>query len=473
MAIDFSDRKKALGFFQLVMINVIAVGSIRTLPFSSVYGFSLLFFYLVTALIFFIPTALVSAELGTGWPNRGGIYVWVREAFGKKWSLVVIWLSWSYNIIWYPTIMALIAGTIAYFFNPELANDRLYMCGSTLVLFWLATWINCLGMRASSLLSTIGALLGTILPMVLITLLGVAWVVQGKPMQIEFTWDQFFPGGNQTGNLAFLTNVFFGLLGLEMAATHAAEMRNPNKDYPRSIFTAAAIILSTIVFASLALSLVVPNQQLSLATGAMQAFKIFADTYQVPWLLPLIAACIVLGGLSAVGAWIIGPTKGLLVACHDGSLPQFLSRTNDRGVPVRILLVQAIVVSLLGLLFLLLPTVNSSYWLLSVITAQLALLVYIGLFASALKLHYHKPHVARSFRIPGKKWGMWAVSMLGLLSCAAVILFGFLPPSQVPYHSILLYECILLGGMALCCTLPFLISRFRGAVGGGGSRSQK
>ena len=462
MTIEYSGKKKALGFFQLVMINVIAVDSIRTLSFSAVYGFSLVFFYLITALIFFIPTALVSAELGTGWPNRGGIYIWVREAFGKKWSLVIIWLNWIYNVIWYPTIMALIAGTITYFFNPELASNKFYMCGSTLVLFWLATWINCLGMRASSLFSTLGALIGTILPMVLIALLGIAWACQDKPMQIAFTWDQFFPSGSQTGNIAFLTNVFFGLLGLEMAATHAAEMRNPKRDYPRSVFAAVIIILSTIVLASLAISMVVPNKQLSLATGVMQAFQIFTEAYQIPWLLPLIAGFIILGGLSAVGAWIIGPTKGLLVASQDGSLPKFLAHTNDKGVPVRILLIQAAIVSLLCLVFILMPTVNSSYWILSVMTAQLALLVYMALFASAIKLHYSKPHVARSFRIPGKKWGMWIASTLGILSCAAVIIFGFFPPSQVPYQSILFYEFILVAGMAICCAIPlYLIKRAR------------
>ncbi len=452
--------KKSLGLFQLVMINVIAVDSIRSLTFSAVYGFSLVFFYLLIALLFFIPTALVSAELGTGWPNRGGIYVWVREAFGKKWSLIIIWLNWVYNIIWYPTIMALIAGTFTYFFNPELASNRLYMCSSTVVLFWAATLINCFGMRASSLFSTCAALIGTILPMALISGLGITWVVQNNPSEIQFTWQQFFPEGTQSSNLAFLTNVLFGLLGLEMAATHAAEMRNPKRDYPRSLFISAIIILSTIVFASLAIALVVPQSQLSLATGVMQAFTVFADTYHLPWLSPLIAGCIILGGLGGVGAWIIGPTKGLQVASQDGSLPAFLSSTNQKGVPVRILIIQALLVSLLSLVFILMPTVNSSYWILSVITAQLALLVYMALFAAGIKLYYYKPHTNRPFRIPGKKLGIWLVCGVGALCSFVVILFGFLPPSVVPFQSVFLYESILIGGIAVCSLAPlYLIKR--------------
>ncbi len=450
-------KKNTLGLFQLVMINVIAVDSIRTLTFSAVYGFGLVFFYLLAALVFFIPTALISSELGTGWPNRGGIYVWVREAFGKKWSLIVIWLNWIYNIIWYPTILALIAGTFAYFFNPELANNRLYMCASVLILFWATTFLNCLGMRASSLLSTLAALIGTILPMLFIAGLGIVWMWQGQPSQITFSWETFFPSGTQTSNLAFLTNVFFGLLGLEMAATHAAEMRNPQRDYPRSIFISVITILATIIFASLAIALVVPQDNLSLATGIMQAFTIFANTYNLPWLSPLIAGCIILGGLGGVGAWIIGPTKGLHVASQDGSLPTFLSHTNSKGVPTRILIIQAFIVSILSLIFILMPSINSSYWVLSVITAQLALLVYIALFAAGLKLYYKKPHAPRSFRVPGKSFGIWTISILGILSSLVVIIFGFFPPSTIQLDNICAYELILLGGISICCIAPLLL----------------
>lgn len=457
-------KKQSLGLFQLVMINVIAVDSIRTLTFSAVYGFSLVFFYLLTALCFFIPTALVSSELGTGWPNRGGIYVWVREAFGKKWSLIIIWLNWVYNIIWYPTILALIAGTFTYFFDPELANDRVYMCTSVLLLFWLATFINCLGMRVSSLFSTLAAIIGTLLPMLLIAGLGVTWLIQDKPSQITFSWQTFFPNGEQTSNLAFLTNVFFGLLGLEMAATHAAEMKNPQRDYPRSILISVITILATIVLASLAIALVVPADSLSLATGIMQAFTVFSETYNLPWLSPLIAGCIILGGLGGVGAWIIGPTKGLLVASQDGSLPSFLSVTNESGVPVRILMIQAAIVSGLSLVFVLMPSINSSYWVLSVITAQVALLVYIALFAAGLKLYYKKPHEPRSFRVPGKKFGIWLVCMMGIISSIVVILFGFSPPATIPFDSVCTYELILVAGIAICCMAPlFLIKRLGSA----------
>ncbi len=459
-----NQHKKVLGFFQLVMINVIAVDSIRSLPFAAEYGLSLVFFYVLAAIGFFIPSALVSAELGTGWPTTGGIYVWVREAFGKKMGFVVIWLNWIYNIAWFPTIMALIAGTAAYFFNPEFSNNKIYMVSCILVIFWGATLLNCLGMKVSSAFSTVGALIGTIFPMLFIIALGLIWMFQGKPLQIDTSWNAIVPDFKNTGNLAFLTNVLFGLLGLEMSATHAAEIRNPQKDYPRALFVSVVIILGTIILSSLAIAVVVPKQSLSLVTGTMQAFAVFVNGFGIPWLIYLIAGFIILGGMSGAAAWIIGPTKGLMVASHDGSLPKILGKTNRHGVPVNILILQAIIVSLLSLAFIFMPTVNSSFWILSAITAQLALLVYIGLFAAGLKLHYHKPEVVRSFRVPGKKIGMWSVCGIGIISCIIVILLGFLPPDQAGIKNLFLYELILIGGMIALCLVPLFIIKESGKI---------
>jgi len=445
--------------FHLVMINVIAVDSIRSLPFSASYGWSLLFFYILAAIFFFIPSALVSAELATGWPTTGGIYIWVREAFGKKMSFIVIWLSWIYNVVWYPTIMALIAGTFTYFFDPNLANNKIYMTCAVLLLFWGATLVNCFGMKLSSLISTIGTLVGTIFPMILITVLGVVWIGLSKPLHITFSWESFFPDLTKVNQLSFLTAVLFGLLGLEMSATHAAEVKNPKQDYPRAQFFSAIIILVTLICSSLAIAIVIPAKQLSLATGVIQAFSIFVDAFDLPWLLPLIVIFIILGGLGVVAAWIIGPTKGLMVAGEDGTLPKFFEKKNKRGVPINILLLQATIVSVLSFAFILMPTVNSSFWLLSAITAQLALIVYMMLFASALKLHYEKGHIQRTFRVPGGKMGMWVTCGCGILACTVVILLGFIPPEQVLINNVFSYEFTLIGGMLIALFLPFLFLR--------------
>lgn len=454
--------KKTLGFFQLVMINVIAVDSIRTLPFAAEYGFSLVFFYILAGLLFFIPSALISAELGTGWPNTGGIYVWVREAFGKRFGFVIIWLNWIYNLFWYPTIMALVVGAFAYLIDPALATNKVYMATAILISFWGLTLLNCFGMRVSSLFSTFGSLLGTLFPMGIVIMLGVIWVSRGFPLEISFSFREFFPSAEHGSNIAFLSNILFGLLGLEMAATHAAEMKNPLRDYPRSLFTSVFIILGSMVFASLAIAIVIPHQELSLVTGIMQAFAKFVDIYHLPWLLPITAFAIILGGLSSVAAWIIGPTKGIMVASHDGSLPPWIGKTNNEGVPVTLLLLQGCIVSVLCLVFVFMPTVNSSFWLLSAMTAQLALIVYIALFAAGIKLHYRRPDVKRSYKIPGGNKGIWIVCSMGIFACLTVIFLGFIPPKQMGITNVLSYELTLIGGIVIFFVTPLLIKRRKG-----------
>ncbi len=142
-----SSSRRVLSTLSLVMINIIAVDNLRSLSISATYGLSLFSFYLLAALLFFIPSILVTAELATAWPNTGGVYIWVREAFGLRWSFLTIWLQWIYNIVWYPTIFSFIATALAYLIDPALAQNKWYIFGTTLSLFWLVTALNYLGLK--------------------------------------------------------------------------------------------------------------------------------------------------------------------------------------------------------------------------------------------------------------------------------------------------------------------------------------
>ncbi len=453
--------QKVLSVFSLVMINIIAVDSLRSLPMAAEYGFSLVFYYLLAALVFFIPIALVAAELATGWPEKGGVYVWIREAFGAKWAFFIIWIQWIYNVVWFPTIMAFLGGMIAYLFAPKLAANPYFMLCVILVLFWLATLINSFGMKASSFMSTLGALIGTIFPMVFISVLGVIWLTQGHHSEIKFTTQTFFPDLSSIRNFAFLVGVVFGLIGIEMSAVHAEEVKNPQRDYPKALFWSTIIILMSFIFSALAIADVVPHGKINLVTGVMQAFSVFFSNLHMPFLMPVLAILIFIGGLSGVSAWIIGPTKGLLVASEDGSIPPIFKKVNRYGVPIVLLITQAVIVTILSAVFLFMPSVNASYWILSALTAQLALIFYLGLFAAVVKLRYSKPHKHRTYKIPGGKLVLWLVAGIGSVTCIAVILFGFLPPANLQIGSILGYESFLVIGCLLFCLIPFVIYRFK------------
>lgn len=458
-----SKPKRILSVFSLVMINVIAIDSLRTLPLSAEYGFSLVFFYLIGALVFFIPTALVAAELATGWPKTGGVYVWVREAFGLKAGFLTIWLQWIYNVVWYPTILAFMAATLAYLINPALVDNKTFILISIILMFWTVTLLNCFGMEVSSWFSTVGALLGTMLPMLLIAVLGATWLYAGHPSQIAFHLHDFWPHFNlhNIDGLAFLSAVLFGLIGMEMSAVHAEEVDNPQRDYPRALLYSTFIIIFSLIAASLAIAIVLPQNEISLVGGLIQAFGVFFNTFHMHWMIPFIAGLIILGGLSGVSAWVIGPTKGLLIAARDGCLPPIYSTVNKKGVPVVILLSQAVVFTVLACLFLLMPTVNSSFWILSAMTAQLALLVYLFMFTAVIYLRYKFPDKPRAFKIPGGKVGVCIVAITGILTCLFAIALGFLPPSQINVGSVWHYEFILISGIVILCLPPFIFYAYR------------
>ncbi|KTD17026.1 APC family permease [Legionella jordanis] len=450
--------KKVLSIFSLVMINVIAVDSLRTLPMSAKLGYSLLTYYLIAAFTFFIPVALVAAELATAYPNRGGLYIWVREAFGRRAGFITIWLQWIYNVVWYPTILAFIAATISYLFAPELANNKFYLLATALGLFWVFTILNCFGMRISSIVSIVGATIGTILPMVGISVLGAIWLFQGRPIAADSasTW---LPDLSSIGNLSLFSAILFGLIGMEMSAVHADEVKNPQRDYPKAILYSALIIFATLVFGSLAIVIVVPNQQLSVVSGLIDAYAVFFQAYHYDWMTGLIALLIILGGLSGVSAWIIGPTKGLMVSAQDGSLPEVFAKVNRYGAPVAILIAQGIIFTLLSSVFILFDSINAAYWLLSDLSAQMALLVYVFMFAAAIKLRISKPHHTGSYTVPGGNAVMFLVAGIGILCCLLAMLIGFVPPTQIPIDNLFFFETFLIGGLFLFVVLPWWFAK--------------
>ena len=451
-------QKKVLSVFSLAMINVIAVDSLRTLPISAKLGLPVVANYLLAAMIFFIPVALVAAELATAYPSTGGIYVWVREAFGRRVAFITIWLQWIYNIVWYPTILAFIAATFAYLFAPELSNNKYYLLGTITLLFWVFTWLNCLGMRVSSIVSIVGALIGTILPMVGIIALGFFWLHQGRPVQINLH-SNWLPDFSSFGNLSLFSAVLFSLIGIEMSATHAEDVKNPQRDYPRALLYSTIIIFFTLVFGALAIVIVVPMDKLSLVSGLIEAYSTFFNTYHMPWMTSVTIWCIIIGALSGVSAWIIGPAKGLLISAQDNCIPKVFAKVNRHGVPVNILLAQGVIFTALSSIYIFIDSINAAYLMLSVLSAQMALMVYIFMFSAAIKLRYSRPNQPGTYKIPGGKIGLWLTAGTGLICCIATITIGFIPPSQIYVENIGFFYTFIIIGLIVFLVIPWLIAK--------------
>lgn len=447
----------------LTMLNLAIVCTLRGLPIMAEEGLSLVFYFIASAVLFLVPVSLVSAELATGWPPKGpgGVYIWVNEAFGSRWGFLAMWLQWVQNVVWFPTILSFIAATLAYLYKPALADNNLYMLIVVLIAYWGGTVINFRGMEASGILSIVCVVAGTIVPGLLIVALGAGWILSGHPSTVQLTAHALAPDLGNLHSIVFLAGAVLMFSGIEVSAVHSQDVRDPKRTFPRAILLAAVVAVVLLALGSLSIAVVVPQKELSLVAGVMEAFQIFFGTHGLSWLVPLMALFIVAGSVGELSAWILGPAKGLMITARHGCLPPFLKKTNAMGVPTNVMIVQGIIATAVTLIFLFMPSVSSSYWILTALSVILYLLMYLLLYASAIKLRYSQPDVPRAYRIPFGNVGMWVVGGIGIAGALLTLAVSFLPPSQIATGSTFFYEAFLIVGTLATCASSFVILALR------------
>lgn len=419
-----------ISMFGLVMLITGAIDNVRNLPATALFGSSLIFFFVLSAIMFLIPVALVAAELSATWSeDEGGIYTWVRQAFGDYWAFFTIWLQWINTMVWYPTILSFIAGTLAYLIHPEWAQSKEYLLSVILIVFWSLTILGLSGLRASAKFAGICAIFGMLLPICLLIVLAIFWVINGHPIAINFDAHSLIPRWDSQSWVS-LTAIITSFLGMELAAVHVRNINQPQHNFPRALFFSVILIIATMILGSLAIAIVLPKQNIGLVQGVLQAFTCFFESYHLTFLMPLLIVAILVGSLGNMINWIISPAKGLLMAADQGMLPSWLRKLNKHGVASRILLLQALLVTIMCGLFLLLQSINEIYWLFTALSTELYVIMYVMMFLAAARLkHTHRQKI-RPFSIPGGQFGYYSTCALGLLGCVITLIVGFFPPEE-------------------------------------------
>lgn len=455
-----ANPKASLGVFTLAMISVSAIIALRNLPTLAKNGFSIIIILTISALLFFIPIALVCAELASGWPKEGGIYAWVKEAYGDKTGALAVWLEWAESVVWLPAVLSFIAATLAYIIQPELSENRYFMFTVMIVVLWSGTLLNCLSTKTSGWVSTIGIITGSIIPGLGIICLGAYWFQSGQPLQIDVSYDSLFPSFT-LNSMAYFTVIALGFAGIEVASFYVKDTQNPKRNFPIATLIAASIIITIYMLGALSIALVVPSKQLNLSSGMMQAMQTFFASLHISFATPIFAGLTVIGALALLNTWILGPSKGLLTSAENGDLPKFARYTNRQHSPVAILMMQAIIGSLLISMNLFIPTINQFYWIFQTQAAQLILMMYFLVFISVIKLRYSQPDTPRHFHIPGGKIGVWIVAGTGAIFCIVAFLVGFIPPEEYQIGSQVQYTGILLAGIVAFSLPPFIWQRLK------------
>jgi putative glutamate/gamma-aminobutyrate antiporter len=429
----------------LALMTVSSVASLRPAPTMAVYGLAAVFLYVLPAIVFLIPTALVSAELASTWP--GGIYRWVTEGMSPGWGFTAAWHQYAMTLFYYPSLLSFVAATLAYVIAPDLAASGVWTAVVIISVYWLGVLLSLRGgIGVVAKLASSGVLIGTLIPGALLVTLGIVYLAQGNASAAPMDAEHFFPEWTGIASIVLIVSNFGAYSGMEMNAVHVGRLREPSKQFPKVMLVATVLVLLILILPPLAISWVVPAADVSLTAGIMQAFDAVLAFFGIQWLTPIIGLAIVSASLAGFLTWLAGPSRSLLLVAKEGGyLPPFFQRTNEAGVQQNILVVQGVLTTILALLFAFVPAVSNAYWIFMTITTSVYLLMYLSMFVAAYNLRKRQPDHPRGYRAPA----LTLLCAVGFLSSLAAVLIGFVPPSQLGTMSTSGYLLFVGGGVVL------------------------
>ena len=450
----------------LAIMNITAVVSLRGLPSEAIYGPSSAFYYLFAAIVFLIPTALVAAELASLFSDKqGGVFRWVGEAFGPRTGFLAIWLQWIESTIWYPTVLTFGAVSLAFIgfdstTDSVLASNKIFTIITVLAIYWAATFIALKGLSWVGKISKWGGLIGTIIPAGLLIVLGIIYISTGGHNYMDMS-GSFFPDLSKLDNIVLASSIFLFYAGMEMMGVHVMDVNNPSRNYPKAIIIGSLATVCIFVLGTFALGFIIPADGINLTQSLLIGFDNYFRHFHISWAGPIIAIALMFGVLASVLTWVAGPSKGIFSVGRAGYLPPFFQKTNSHGVQRNILLVQGGLVTLLALLFVVMPSVQSFYQILSQLTILLYLIMYMLMFAAAIVLRYKMKDAPRPFRLGKNNILMWIIGSVGFGGSLLAFVLSFIPPGQIQTGSNTVWYSVLIVGCIIMVVIPFIIYRMR------------
>ncbi len=448
---DMKKTDKRITFGELIFMNISALYGIRWIAKSTSDSFGLglgaIPTWVIFMFVFFVPQALMCAELASAYPSDGGMGEWVKIAYGTKYGFMVSWLHWTALIFWYASFLTFFAINFTYMIGkPELANNKILVLGMSLAIIWLLSFASMRGMEFGKYFTSAGSLGSTIPTVCLIVMAFLAIVVLKKaPSASVYTVQTMTPRLN-ANSLVAISGITFAYTGAELTANFCSEMKNPQKDYPRAIMIAAAVVCILYVVGSIAMTMLLPTSKIFAYTGTLDALVAACDLLNVPqFFVQIIALGITLSILGALVLYISQPTKMLFGQAEQGVFPEKLTKNNEHGIPEKAILMQAVLVSVLLAGVALFPAVETIYNVLVTMTALTSLFPYVILFMSYIKIKRKKEDVEGLYQMTrNKKWGIF-LGYMELVICVVAIVCSALPVMTTTKENII-YETELIGG---------------------------
>jgi amino acid transporter len=441
---------RALKLRDLILFNLVAVLGLRHLGTTARFGPGSLVMWVIAAVFFFIPQGLAVIELSSRFPKEGGIYFWTKRALGEGHGFLCGWCYWINNVLYYPNLLISAAVIATFTFGKSgtaLSDNWAYVLPVTLASLWIATLINIVGLGTGKWLQNIGGI-GGYVPGVVLILLGVYGAMTTPPAN-ELSLATLKPDLNNLPALNLLASIAFAFAGLELASTMGDEVENPRRNLPRSIFISAPLIAVVYVIGTAAVLWRLPNKDVNVVSGFLQAIKAGADNISptLGWVAVLCSALYTIGNLGGVGAWLIGPARVAFVIGLDRYFPKAFAAVHPRWhTPYVAILVQ----SVLATIFLLLSVlgkgtgVEDVYLILLDTQILISFVPYLYLFIVFLIHHRRGEDSGEVMLVPGGSIGGWLTGLSGMTVTLFAMIIATIPPPNM--GSSLLFRLKVIGG---------------------------
>src|SRR6201994_2434467 len=316
-------------------------------------------------------------------------------------GFAAVWCQFAQTTFYYPAVLAYVASALSYVFAPGLAVSGVYTTVVIIVLFWGSVLFAAGGVIAADKLASWGILAGTLIPGLLLVVMAASYLLQGNSSAAPLTGHHVLPPWQGLTSIVLIVNGFFTYGGVEVNAVHVDDLQNAAREFPKAILVAVILILLVFIPPTLAISIAVPSQEISLTAGVMQAFRSLLDHFSLSFLEPVIAIGLVVASISGLLDWLAGPSTGLVqIGRTQGYLPPYFQRVNANGVQLRILVAQGAVVTVIGFLYAVIPTVSRAYWVFAALATEVYLIMYVLMFIAAVRLRVNRPKHPRGFRAP-------------------------------------------------------------------------
>lgn len=420
-----SKHIKSLRLPDLTLFTVSAILLLDTLAAAASVGVSSIFWWLFLGIIFFLPFGLISAEMGTSYPEQGGVYAWVRNAYGKRWGSRVSWAYWVNTALWNPAIFILFAGVFKQLFAPDLSLGGQIAIG--IGLSWIAVLINVMTLDVGKWVPNLGAILKILIFAALI--IGGFAHVQSEGMANEITLAAIAP--NWSSSLEYIPAIIYGMLGFELMSSSSEEMENPARDIPKAILFSGFIILAFYGFGTFAVLAAVPVAEVNLVEGLIDTLNMLFGGSQIGAVFVTVLGVAALYTFFSNGVtWAMGCNRSMAEAAIDGELPKVFAKEHARfGTPVGAAVAMGVVSTAVLLLYGLMASSNEDlFWSLFSFSAVIFLLTYIGMMLAFLKLRRDDGQTERPFKVPGGPMvaRLLACTCLGVI-VLAITLFIYVP----------------------------------------------